>query len=359
MPSAEKMSLPFDLEHERFELTHDIDQADIIPTHTHIPVQEIIDIIGHRTHIPVVYMPLYHVSEDPGQRYETDYQAWRKVVDNVFIVNTDYAAEQNHSHGYCYDFLWNRQKAYFVDYEKYIPYSRVLRKHNVDRTWSAWATQKAYMLSGIEHYPTDCPDRFRKFLSPSRISPDYLQSRRGTYRWLLMDYMFQGDAYFSDWMQGQTLESEEPDLPINHDQFNGWWPVANHYYNTSIISVYVETLATNTAIRTLTEKTFDPLVKGHFVLPFGYPGLVADIQSYGFQLPEWIDYSYDSETDDVARFYKFTREFLRLRDTVGIEDMIELRNRDIHILHHNRQLFWDRPYASLHDVCAKFFQDHL
>lgn len=361
LPSAEKHSLPFDLEPERFEITYDVSQADIIPTMCHVPVPEIVDIIGGHPHIPVMFMPLYNVAEDTGQMYQAVLGNWRTCVDNFFVVNTDYSAQQSHPQAYCYDFLWNRQKAYFVDYDQFVPDSMVLNKKDVCRTWSVYASKKAYSLTDIK--PLDSSpnalNRYRKILSPNRVHPDYLTSPRGIYRTLLSHYLLDSTAYFSNWNLDKTLESEQSDLPLNHKQFNGWWPVANHYYNTSVVSVYVETLAGSTAVRTLTEKTLDPLIKGHFILPFGYPGLISDIQSYGFQLPDWIDYSYDTETDDVRRFYLFTRELLRIRDQMDICDLINLRNRDIHILIHNRNVFWHRPYDSLYKKCCDFFVDHM
>ena len=47
-----------------------------------------------------------------------------------------------------------------------------------------------------------------------------------------------------------------------------------------------------------TEKTFTPMCKGHFVLPFGTPGTIAHLKSeYGFEFPHWIDYGYDNLPD--------------------------------------------------------------
>jgi len=38
-----------------------------------------------------------------------------------------------------------------------------------------------------------------------------------------------------------------------------------------------------------------------------------------------------------------------LTTTYSLEDLVELRNRDIDILRHNRQLFIDKPYDSLYE----------
>ncbi len=350
MPCTEKSCLPFDLEPGRFELTHDIHSADIIPTISHHPVPEIAQMLVGANNPVVLCYPVFHVAEDSGQMYQGAQDAWAACTKNFYIAQTDYAASSNHSCAYTYDFMWNRQKAYFVDYYKYVKDSALLKKSDVSRIWTAGTTKKAYALPELVLYDTNNPNAYKSFLSPNRITLDYLQTKRGIYRRLLSDHLWFHQAHFSDWMSDTFLEAEEPSLQVNNKLFGGWWPVANHYYTTSCVSVYVETLVTHTKIRTLTEKTFDPLIKGHFVLPFGYCGLVSDIKAYGFQLPDWIDYSYDSEPDELNRFYKFIQEFRRLSEYSTLE-LMQLRNADLHILEHNRNIFFQRPYDSMYSIC--------
>ena len=95
----------------------------------------------------------------------------------------------------------------------------------------------------------------------------------------------------------------------------------------------------------VTEKTFDALIRGNFILPFAYPGLIKDLTDvYGFQFPNWIDYSYDSIYDDEARFIAYTESFKKL-DQFTAEEMYTLCVRDLHILEHNRAIFFSRPYS--------------
>jgi hypothetical protein len=93
----------------------------------------------------------------------------------------------------------------------------------------------------------------------------------------------------------------------------------------------------------VTEKSFDPLIQGNFVLPFGYPGLIKDILSYGFKLPNWIDYSYDSISDDNDRFYVYMESLKKLND-LPFDHLFNMATNDKAILEHNRSIFYSRPY---------------
>ena len=88
-------------------------------------------------------------------------------------------------------------------------------------------------------------------------------------------------------------------------------------------------------------------------MPFSYPGIVNDLKNmYGFKFPDWINYSYDSIEDDAERFHEFMKSFARLR-FLSLTDLENLCARDIDILIHNRQVFYDRPYDSLYDSLQK------
>jgi hypothetical protein len=191
----------------------------------------------------------------------------------------------------------------------------------------------------------------KKFLCPIRnVYEDNFAAPhmgRALCRNLFMLHMDSVDAYYSNWTSfpRRLLQCESNE--INESNFTGWCPIDNRYYSASYISAYVETLAYKSHARTITEKTFDPLIKGHFILPYGYPGLVSDIKSiYGFKLPDWIDYSYDSVEDDLIRFNMFIKEFYRLK-SFPISYFQKKFTEDIDILQENRKIFFTRPYDDL------------
>jgi hypothetical protein len=130
----------------------------------------------------------------------------------------------------------------------------------------------------------------------------------------------------------------------------GFHPLANKYYETSAVSVYVETCVETLAnTKIVTEKSFNPFVKGHFVLPFSYQYYVRDIQEiYGFKLPEWIDYTYDNIANDNERFLAFMKSFSKIRFK-SLQELQDLCNRDIDILKYNRNIFFERNYDNLYN----------
>jgi len=265
------------------------------------------------------------------------------------------------------DFLFNRSKAYFVD------------KLSVDNSWYA-SCQENFELCpinpGVDH-------KTKLFLSPSKLlRPDLL------FRIKLSDLIqanYNDLGYFSairehdsvsetkhltsldfkstiieeldQTFYGQSLVSQK-EFPTAKTvkelcqlarmanrvpETTGYNPVHNAYYNETYFSVYCETIEIS-GTTMVTEKTLDPLIKGHFILPFGSAGTVADIERHGFRLPDFIDYSYDSIVDDLHRYYQFLKEFKRLAElSLDQWNRSWIDNQDI--LHYNRNIFFQRDYS--------------
>ena len=82
---------------------------------------------------------------------------------------------------------------------------------------------------------------------------------------LLYDYQ----GYIGDMSQGVTLLADRDhykDFDILGIHAWGFSPPHNDYYDSSVISIYIETLTYNEehASKCITEKTFTPMCKGHF-----------------------------------------------------------------------------------------------
>ncbi len=160
-------------------------------------------------------------------------------------------------------------------------------------------------------------DRFLKYTSGMyELTPKIFvapnNSRRGIVEGLpitrseirkqLNKFLYDYQGYIGDVSQGTVLVSQQHFHGNNLFDvlgINGWGfsPPHNDYYNTSTLSIYAETIMYHERHRTqcITEKTFTPLCKAHFILPFGAPGTVATLKDeYGFKFPDWIDYSYDN-----------------------------------------------------------------
>ena len=122
----------------------------------------------------------------------------------------------------------------------------------------------------------------------------------------------------------------------------GYMPVHNAYYNETFLSVYGETFEYGNSY-VVTEKTLDPLLKGHFVLPFANAGFVKYLKSQGWCLPDFIDYSYDSIDDNNLRFVSYCEELDRLLN-LSMDKWRQHWVDNLDILHYNRNQLYERDY---------------
>jgi hypothetical protein len=287
---------------------------------------------------------LFHIEEGftGTQTYEMLCSLYGK--EQVLFVHHNYAQKENYDLVY-YDMMYARSKIYFTEYENYDMFGRA---------WTHHTTKKMYELSEIIKTP-----RPKHYLAPMRTydnNNSFLNEPRVELRKQLRKILPKDKGYSNDLANGVVLRSQEYTDKIQEaftspeNCYGGgtWYPVHNDYYNDSLVSIYVESIALGSNVTSVTEKTFDPLIKGHFVLPYGYKGLVKDITAYGFILPDWLDYSYD-DYDDDCRWEKYILSVLKYINT-PIEEIIEHVQNDMHILHHNRSIFYTRPRMSLVDI---------
>lgn len=342
--------IPFDIECQDWEYVTDITKADIIAIQGHglFPeinlLQKIIEIKGAnlRPDQKLLFLHIFHIDNVFSDTTYYNYirRTLEQEIPNEFAIihpNLDQHREL------FYDFLWNRQKIYFTEYDK-IDLKGRLYTHSSDEV--------SFRLNPIEK-----KGDMKKFLCPNRIYN--FKHLRLEYRKKIASFLepYIDQGYISDPLNGKILDAENPStnkfLPEG-----GWLPVANRYYENTYFSLYCETLTGNlhkdNPYKSITEKTWDPLIKGHFILPFGYQGIIDHIKSYGFLFPDWIDYTYDYIEDNDQRFQAFLESAKKLLE-LPIERLQELYVKDRDILVHNRQVFWDRPYDSLHDKVIKFF----
>lgn len=347
MNSHHSHFLAFDLEFDNWEPTQDLSTCDVIPVLVPYNHDDIINqckfIIenGYKGQT-ILALDLFHADDQVNdiKRYNDFKKTCKEYLNGkIYVVHTN----KENNEDIFYDFLWNRQKAYFTDYNKY---------DLNDRVWT-WGTNiKMYGLTKIFKYP-DC----KKFLTPNRIqhiNGQPVDHHRFMCRKKLALFLQDEDGFISDPANNIILEPEQEDIisSLLGGKSGTWYPVSNHLYNSSYISIYIETITMTSSMsfryKTITEKTWDPLIKGHFILPFGYMGLINDIRSYGFWLPDWIDYSYDSIYDDDVRFNAYLSSIKKVLE----KDITFFRNeyeKSLDKLYSNRMLFWTRPYDSLYN----------
>lgn len=350
--------IPFDMEKKHWKLVKNVKEAQFIavngqnisPHSVNLLIQNIKN-LNLEQHQKLLIFFIWHID---NKIRDKDHFIWIKNVlseqlsNESVIIHMNFANDQEIQ----YDFMWNRQKIYFTDYN-YINLKKRSYTHNTDAN--------TFQLAPIEKIPLPQDNQLKHFLSPIRIYSGYTHPRF-LYRKRLKDILIShsNKGYYSDLESGNMLTCEDDKLPFVTPG-GGWYPIANKFYNSTFLSTYIETITgiydqdyTDVKYKLITEKTYDPLIKGHFILPFAYPGFIEHLKSYGFLLPDWIDYSYDAIEDNEERFVAFSKSLEKYLQ-YSTEDLLQLYNKDYYILEHNRNIFWDRPYDSLYQKVKDFF----
>ena len=331
-------SAPFLIESDQFKIVTDINDCDSIAMLCDPSVyqQQVDKILEYSNIKNVIHLDIFHIHEGSStiphlDRMKLLLEERGKVL---FHVHTNLSNKED----VFYDFLRSLLKCAFTDFVGYgIMYTQFFGR----------CTNKMFELSEIKK-----EGELKKFLSPSRTDLGHPNDR--TYKRICLRYLLENeDGYVNDPDRGVSFDcQEEPDIQ-DYIKFEAINPIHNKYYNSSFVSVYIETLTylitdKKKQVKSITEKTWNPLLKGHFILPFGYCGLVENIKECGFLLPDWIDYGYDSIEVDRERFDRYiysVKELLKL----SVDDLMVLYNRDLWMLNHNRGVFFNKPLDNLYN----------
>ena len=331
---------------KNWEIVDDINDAKIIMMGTH---NLVVDWVKEnlKSHQTLAILDMYHIQESDNPEYYID--ILKDVTTNVIVIQQNYrfrtANPENKDKIIWYDHMFDRQKVYCTDYKNEYSLHKCM--------WTIRCNQEMFKLHPI------CKTKHSKILSLMRIYQhpnDTLIKSRMLYRKELRDLL----SNFESVLMSKP-DSGEVFLPkgfnsVDHAYFTDrgrggtWLPASYEFYNNSYISVYVETLTTDDSTRMhngngyVTEKTFDPMIQGNFVLPFAYPNFIKDCKTlYGFKFPEWIDYSYDAIENDTDRFESFLSSVKKVNE-YSIEDLHNFYIQDSDIIEHNRNVFFNKPY---------------
>lgn len=206
---------------------------------------------------------------------------------------------------------------------------------------------------------TDLTNSFEKmfiFLAPNKLHP----APRCVYRSKLVKFLQES---FGNYTTGSGFignppesvihsQSAYPDVPANSQslfglgqkEFPGWGyhPIHSSYYFHTFISIYAETIEYGDTIL-VTEKTYEPLIRGHFILPFSTTNFVQHLKSLGFLFPDFIDYSYDQIEDSDLRYQAYQSEISRLM-AFDISTWRKFWDENLDLLYYNQKIFVERPY---------------
>jgi len=287
-----------------------------------------------------IMLDIFHNFEDQISRC---IDTLKDLPDNFFIISNTISTTEASNKIIHNDFLFNRTKAYYNNYP--------FRDNTV----------KWYYYNKNNYVDVNLPDSNNKskiFVAPNKTYRSY-GSRIIKFRPRLVELLdsvqYQNLGYIgnSDDNPSKFLYSHG-DFPfINNIQdlekqvcpsqsYFGYSPPHNEYYKNTFISIYGETIEYGTTIA-VTEKTYDPLFKGHFILPFSASGFISHLTLLGFKFPNFIDYSYDAVVDDEQRYQSYQEEVKRLLD-LDVDTWKKHWDNNMSILLHNKNMFYEKSY---------------
>lgn len=335
---APSHAMPFAFD-ERWKFTSIPGEADIVPL-LHVYGDEFTKQIeyfqsnfSHDT--KVVLLALFHDSEDNDPRRFANYQ---EFYSNITILSTAY--NKPWEDVLFYDFLWNRTKGLydFGYFNKQCatksPWIRGFDLNIFERNNGTKNLINNLLIPNRAYYG--------KFTAPGNRLERRAELHELNFKNTLMSNPDKDNIFITDnWRSTYA--------PIIR---NGgvYAPIANHYYNETLVSAYVESVVEGDSnfVSTITEKTWEPLLKGHFIIPFATPGIIDELARRGFKFPDFIDYSYTRQQDDNIRWKGFVQEVKKISE-LDLDQINTLYNDNKKTLEYNKILFQTLQYDSLYD----------
>lgn len=172
----------------------------------------------------------------------------------------------------------------------------------------------------------------------------------------LKDYIGHiGNPAFGNFLMLQNGSNHHLKLSNKLQNFNtGFWPLDNSYYESSVLTVLVETLTISGDYHLASEKTFEPLIKGNFIIPFAYAGYIEHLTNLGFKFPNWIDYNYDKEKNDLLRWSQFLNNAVIPTLNMNPIELFRKKIEDKDILLHNRNVFFQGYQNTILDAINRW-----
>lgn len=294
-----------------------------------------------------VELDMWHSFEDVIQTSLNPHQ----YQPNEFVITQTQDPTINNPHLISYDWQFNRIKSYYSHFP-WRPGTVIwnhsgVNGHIADQLSKAEDKQKIFLSATRTTW--DSPSGNRP-LTARKSLPALLRKHYKDLGWIgnitgeyPYDFLYPNMA-FTHYDRATWVDGEPKNDPVNF----GWskhygCPAHQTYFKDTFISIYVETIQSGSSL-IVTEKTYDPLIKGHFILPFGKVNFVQRLRDIGIQLPNFINYSYDAIEDFDHRLATWHAEIHRLLN-IDIDTWRQhWRENELSVLHANQLWFHRRDY---------------
>jgi len=286
-----------------------------------------------KTHLvkKLVFYDLFHAHPGPDQSCLNIVRHYQKLIPTVLLTacKTPIPGIDNILH---FDFYWNRTKYAYLDKQ------------------SSWKQQS--------------PDNYNQWPVELTRRPGAILSLYGTNNWGLKQHLYHQIKHVSGYHGGYDVNNTSlpSETGINDLTRLQATPPARKYFDNTYISAQVESLCKGPTIL-YSEKTYDHLIQGRFVMNFGPRHFYRTLVNDGWKLPVGIDYEWDdiedhhNDSHKIAtepRFRAYIRCLLELSSNMEQLHELFVTNRDVFA--HNHEQLWQKPYdiISLEQLAHKY-----
>ena len=277
----------------------------------------------------LVFYDIFHAHPRLDQSCLDLVMHYQKIIPTVLLTacKTPIPGINNVLH---FDFYWNRTKGAYLDKRS---------------TWKQQATEN------YNQWPIELSRR-----------PGAILSLYGTNNWGIKQHLYYQIKHLSGYHSGRDSDTTLPsDTNITNLHKLVATPPARKYFDNTYISTQIESLCKGPAIL-YSEKTYDHLIQGRFVMNFGPRHFYRTLVNDGWKLPVGVDYTWDemeeiNDVDDIQiepRFHAYIQRLLALSS--DMERLHELFIANVDVVAHNHAQLRQKPYdiISLEQLAHKY-----
>jgi hypothetical protein len=304
------------------------------------------------TKINEVFNPKIRLQLNIWHIWENMHEFYNSHPENGLIISPTKSANTDTAWLWS-DWCLNLEKSYYHGY----PYSPGVQLQYYPSTWDSCGShyiQGSYVQPSIE----SLDKKTKIFINPGRTYNLPGQRVRKYREKIFLDLFknFSNVGHFGNthydptlWMHAQHVFPDQTNInklmrhkPVQDVHGGKDGPIHNAYYRDTYISVFAETIEFGNSYG-VTEKTLEPLIHGHFILPFSNAHFLPHVLDMGFQLPDFIDYSYDLIEDDERRWQAHCEESHRLLSQ-SQSWWQQQWETNVGLLQHNQRVLHHAPY---------------
>ena len=285
-----------------------------------------------KTHLvkKLVFYDIFHAHPSPAAECLDLVKHYQKLIPTVLLTacKTPIPGIKNVLN---FDFYWNRAKYAYLDKK---------------------GTFKQLSHENYNQWPIELSRR-----------PGAILSLYGKNNWPIKQHLYHQVKHLSGYHSGQDANTSLPSETGVTDLVRLMAaPPAKKYFDNTYISAQVESLCKGPTVL-YSEKTYDHLIQGRFVMNFGPRHFYRTLANDGWKLSVGIDYEWDDIEDhhidshqipNEPRFRAYIKNLIELSS--NMERLHELFIANVDVFAHNQQQLQQKPYdiISLEQLAHKY-----